>query len=160
MAKVILFDKPDGGIRVRIPSKRKVRVLMDDDLSEIEALDAIAAQNVSAGFMNARIVLDDSLPSSRVFRNAWVPDGAAGVSIDMPKARAIKTDIIRDERTARLIALDIEYIRADEVGNAAEKQRIAVLKQELRDLPATIQSELNAISTPEALEAWEPVWPV
>jgi hypothetical protein len=67
---------------------------------------------------------------------------------------------IRPERNERLVALDIDYMRADEAGDTAEKERVAVVKQELRDLPATIQPDLDKIDQPEELEAYEPTWPM
>jgi hypothetical protein len=77
----------------------------------------------------------------------------------MAKARTIRIDQIRPERDKRLVALDVDYMRADEAGDGSVKQRIAATKQALRDLPAAVQPELDAIATPEALEAWEPSWP-
>jgi hypothetical protein len=83
-----------------------------------------------------------------------------GAKLNMSKARAIKTNQIRPERNERLVALDIDYMRADEAGDTAEKERVAVVKQELRDLPATIQPDLDKIDQPEELEAYEPTWPM
>ena len=77
----------------------------------------------------------------------------------MSKARTIKTGQIRPERNKRLADLDVSYIRADEAGDTATKEKIAVQKQKLRDFPATIQSDLNALDTPDKLEKFQPTWP-
>ena len=96
--------------------------------------------------------LDDTLSFGR---EVW----DHGAKLNMSKARTIKTDHIRPERNERLATLDIDYMRADEAGDTSEKQRIANVKQTLRDLPATIQPDLDAIDQPEELEAYEPTWP-
>ena len=102
----------------------------------------------------------DSLPYFGSFgRGAWKQDGAKAPTFDMSKARTIKTDQIRPERNKRLADLDVSYIRADEAGDTATKEKIAVQKQKLRDLPATIQSDLNALDTPDKLEKFQPTWP-
>lgn len=133
-------------------------------LTESEALDLtrachFARHHYSEG-TNVTVVEAADLPYWGSFgRFAWRQDGATAPIVDMARARPIKTDQIRVERDKRFAALDINYIRADEAGNVVEKQRIAILKQKLRDLPATVQPDLAAITTPEALEAWEPPWP-
>ena len=90
---------------------------------------------------------------------AWEMDTDGCPKVNMSKARPIKTDQIRVERNARLAAEDIAYMIAEEQKNDAEKLRVATKKQALRDLPATIQSDLDALTTPENLEAYAPVWP-
>lgn len=105
-----------------------------------------------------REIAEADIPSNAVFKEAW-RDAGSTISVDMPTARIIKTDEIRPERNERLAALDIDYMRADEAGDTAEKERVADVKQELRDLPATIQPDLEAIDQPEELEAYEPTWP-
>ena len=99
-------------------------------------------------------------PSSRAFRDAWTDDNPGEqVDVDMPKARAIKTGKVRAERNIRLVADDLEYMKADEADDDTRKRRVANRKKKLRDLPADIQSDLDALDTPEVLEAYQPAWP-
>ena len=79
--------------------------------------------------------------------------------VNMPNAREVVVNRLRPERNKRLDEQDIEYTRADERDNSAEKQRIGRLRQSLRDYPATARTELNTLNTPEELVAWEPTWP-
>ncbi|MCA6098878.1 hypothetical protein J6525_10725 [Bradyrhizobium sp. WSM 4400] len=72
----------------------------------------------------------------------------------MEKCRAILRDRMRFSRAPKLAVLDIEYQRADEVGDVARKQAIAAKKQKLRDV--TKLPEIDAATTLEALKA---VWP-
>lgn len=97
----------------------------------------------------AQIVDEAAIPADRTFRNAW-KTGVAGVAVDMPKAREIHKERLRDLRKPKMEALDVAYMRADEAGNAAEKQRIAALKQALRDV--TADPRIEAAATPEELK--------
>jgi hypothetical protein len=100
-----------------------------------------------------QIVSRASLPGSRVFRDAWKP-GQGRVDVDLIKAQKIHMGRIRAERDKALTSLDLDYLRADERGAAAEKVAIAAEKQRLRDLPETF--DLTGAETPEALNA---LWP-
>lgn len=72
------------------------------------------------------------LPSSREYRNAWIFDGE--VKHDMEKAKEIHRALLRSDRSPLLDKLDIEYQRADEVGDNQLKSTIAKKKQVLRDI--------------------------
>lgn len=153
--KRIFYTRPDGGVSVVCPAPEFMACFE----SEAEGIAAVRAKSVPADATNIREGDVADLPRRGSFRNAWEQTGATAPEVDMPKARAIKTNLIRPERNKRLVALDIDYMRADEAGNIPEKERIAVVKQELRDLPVTIQSDLDAIDQPEELEVYEPTWP-
>ena len=73
-----------------------------------------------------------------------------GFGIDMAKAREIHKTHIRNARTAKLAALDVDFQRALEVGAATTS--IVAQKQALRDAPshvgitsATNAEELKAL---------------
>lgn len=92
------------------------------------------------------------LPSSRLYRNAWVDSGT--VQVDMPKARDIQRQMMRVARDPLLADLDTQYLRADEAKDQKAKDDIAVQKQILRDV--TADPAIEAATTPEELKA---VWP-
>ena len=153
--KRICYTDSDGTVSVIVPAP----AFMAKFGSEADGLAAVRAKSLPAEATNV-VELDDSdIPFRGGLRNAWRQSGAAAPTVDMTVARAIKTDSIRPERNARLAALDIEYHRADEASDNDEKGKIKTTKQELRDLPASIQSTLNGISSPEDLDAYEPTWP-
>ncbi len=102
-------------------------------------------------YLSHREVDDSEIPADRTFRNAWKDEGPSYISIDMPKAREIHKDNLRQKRTPLLAALDVEYQRADEQGDAALKAKIAVKKQALRDV--TIHPAITAAKTPDELKA-------
>jgi hypothetical protein len=76
------------------------------------------------------------------------------ITVDMTKAREIKRDMIRAERNPLLEKLDVEYMRAQEVGDTALQQEIAAKKQALRD--ATVDPAIDAATTPDELKAATP----
>ena len=87
-----------------------------------------------------------------LFRNAWTLVNGK-LSCDMPKSRIIHMDRIRAKRDAELVKLDVAFIRAVESGDTVEQQRIAALKQSLRDIPQTF--DLSTFRTPNTLKkAW------
>ena len=168
--KRIVFRRSDGVVEVVNPSTRRMAELMAEGKTEDQALAVIQANAEShmadrglGPMEDAEVMEASQIPyypkENRLFRNALEKLGMGAPTVNMPKARAIKTDIIRAERDERLASEDVSYMRADEQNDAAEKQRIAMKKQALRDLPATIQDELNQQRMPEDLEAWQPTWP-
>lgn len=98
-------------------------------------------------------VLDQSDLPDRTFRNAW-KDYGDSIGIDMAAAREIHKEKLRQLRAPKLAALDIEYQRADENGDAVKKADIAAQKRALRDV--TRLPEIDAAQTPEELKAVMP----
>ena len=163
--KRIIWTDENGIVRRFTPTPQAVEILTrNTELTENEAIEALRVNHFTrhgyAPGTNHVIVEGKDFPYHGSFGHfSWRQDGATAPVFDMTRARPIKTDQLRIERDKKLAALDVDYMRADEAGNAAEKARIAGVKQKLRDLPATIQPDLDAITTPEALEAYEPPWP-
>jgi hypothetical protein len=92
---------------------------------------------------------DTDIPTDRTYRNAWRHDGK-NFHHDMNHAKEIHKDIIREQRSAILIKLDTDYIRADEVGDTQKKKHIAQQKQLLRD--ATTHPIIKSATTIEDLK--------
>jgi hypothetical protein len=76
------------------------------------------------------------------------------IRVNMDKARDIKKDMIRADRTPKLEALDVEFMRAVEAGDTATQATIAAKKQALRD--ATDDPAIAAATTPDELKAVVP----
>jgi len=74
------------------------------------------------------------------------------IVINMPKARGIQMDKIREIRNAELAKKDIEFMKALEADDGSHKA-IATEKQVLRDIPQTFDLTTN---TPEQLKE---LWP-
>jgi len=103
-------------------------------------------------YISHREMPDAAIPTDRTFRNAWADvTPELVIDIDMPKAREIHKEHLRQIRAPLLAALDVEYQRADEQNNAALKAQIAAKKQALRDV--TKHASITAATTPEELKA-------
>ena len=75
-----------------------------------------------------------------------------GFGIDMAKAREIHKSNIRNAREPKLVALDIDFQRALEVGAATTS--IVTQKQALRDAPAAV-GITSATTAEELKEQWD-----
>jgi hypothetical protein len=91
----------------------------------------------------------------REYREAWTwttPEPV--IDLDMARCREIKRHQLRRLRGPQLEALDTQYLRALERGDAAEQAAIAAQKQALRDV--TADPAIDAAHTPEELQAVMP----
>ena len=71
------------------------------------------------------------------------------IYIDIPKAKDIWKDKIREKRKSALEKLDVDFMRATEQGN--DTTTIVADKQTLRDLPAVVDT---ATTTDEIKAVW------
>jgi len=99
-----------------------------------------------------RRIADADIPNDRRYRSAWKDDGAAIVH-DMPKAREIHLRRIRNARGPRLDQLDRDWNRAYGRGKKRDADAIEAKREELRELPATLATALEAAQTIAELEA-------
>jgi len=145
----IIHQRPDGGLSVTTP----VRNTLGEALATDAEIEQRAWDKLPPDAINPQIVDESVIPTDRTFRNAWAHGGTT-VSVDMPKAREIHKNKLRELRKPKLEALDTVYLRADEISDTVEKARIATLKQQLRDV--TADPGIEAAQTPEALKAVMP----
>lgn len=76
------------------------------------------------------------------------------ITINLIKAKEIKKDMVRAERAPLLEALDVQFMRAVEAGDADLQAEISAKKQALRD--ATKDPAIEAAKTVEQLKAVRP----
>lgn len=145
-------------IRVQDGIARVVRVYrpdadIDDVIAKFHALDRALITSV-------REIQESDLPATTTLaiRNAWEDDGVS-ITVNMTKARANTIDRIEPERAARLLAADALLKAAEDASDGQEIARLRQVRKDLRDLPVSVNAEVEALTTPEALEAWEPTWP-
>jgi len=93
---------------------------------------------------------------SRKFRNQWRWDGSK-IEPDLPLCREQVMAEVRAERNAKLSDTDGEAVRNQERGQP--DQALKDYRQALRDLPATVQAQVDALNTAVSLEAYTPTWP-
>ena len=145
----IIYTRPDGGLSVVTPVINTIPVR--EQITEAQA-EQRAWDKLSKDALNPRWADAGEIPSDRTFRNAWEDTGR--VQVNMPKARELHKAKLRDIRKPKMEALDVAYMRADELGDTAAKQIIAVQKQALRDV--TADPAIEAAMTPKELKAVMP----
>jgi hypothetical protein len=149
--KYTVIERSDGGVSInRGPDDEDVAMVVaawEQDYSRP------GEGHVPATAVRWLVVAEEPAPVDKTFRAAWALVGEA-ITVDMPKARTIHRGRLRVMRAPLLAALDVDYQRADERGDAAEKTRIAAEKQALRDV--TDDPAIEAARTPEELKAVVP----
>jgi hypothetical protein len=151
--KAIVYTRPDGVLMVMRPV---INTFGEAEGFTEEQAEQRAWSKLPVDAINPRFVVESEIPTDRTFRDAWA-DIATKISIDMTKARNIHLERIRIKRNAELSKLDIEAIKAQDMGDTEALTRIRARKQELRDLPATLAPALaNAVTTDE-LKAIQPL---
>lgn len=134
----IIYSTPDGGVAVVIPT------------GEIP-IDQVLAKDVPAD-VTGFIVDATAIPSDRSFRDAWKRNRRS-IEHDMPKAREIHRDRIREARAPKLAELDVALQRELE-NPRPNTTAIATQKQALRD--ATAAPAIDAAQTVDELKAtWD-----
>lgn len=156
--KKIIYTRPDGGLSVVHPVINTHTFVDGDvvpvaeDITEEQALQR-ALSKIPADAINVQIVDESAIPTDRTFRNAWVAATGA-VTHDMAKAREIQKNTLRVLRAPKLAALDVEFMRALEVGDTVGAAAIVAQKQALRDV--TKDPAIASARTPAALAAVVP----
>lgn len=146
MKRVLYRD--DGGVSVIIPAPKSRR----KDETEEQWLERVFLKATPEGatFLD---VEDDQIPIDREYRNSWSCDGST-IKHDMVKARAIHKGKMRPARKPKLVALDVEYIMADESDDTIKKGIIADKKKALRDV-----TDMPEIELAQSIEDLRLAWP-
>lgn len=154
MALTYTYTAPNGTMmRVTAVSKEKVEQIrgpLTDDAYKAHVIavsippDATDVHEMPEGW---RFPAD----TDATFRRAWRKKGMT-FGVDMPMAREIWRNKMRQTRAPLLSDLDVQFMRAVEKSRSTKK--IAARKQLLRDV--TADPAIEAAQTPEELRA---VWP-
>jgi hypothetical protein len=124
----IAVKRNDGGVSIIIPTHEAT--------PELLLRDALACE----GYLSHREIDDFELSQDRYFRNAWMDNGK--LDIDPVKALEIKKEKLRALRKPKLEELDVEFMRAVELGDAILQSYIAKKKQILRDVTLNLPTDL------------------
>lgn len=157
---VEIVDKTTGHITImhfvteeRIGETREVRWSREPSNENIEAELVKSGQMLDA--ISWRRITTDDLPKNRLFRDCWRSDGRR-IAVDMGLAREAHLADVRRARDAKLREKDGDWLREFSRGNAEATATVEAERQTLRDVPQTIDAEVKAARTPEALKA---IWP-
>jgi len=116
---LITYPQPNGQVAVVIPT---------GDVNN-------AIKDVPEG-VEYKIV--DSVDIDNDYFNAYEFDAELGAKVNIDKAKAIHLDKFRSARAPKLSALDVEYMKAVEGNDEANKAAVAADKQALRDVTLTL----------------------
>jgi hypothetical protein len=143
----IIYTQANGGVAIVHPVINTSPV--PEEITEEEAV-ARALAKLPPDAIDPQIIDEADIPADRSFRDAWSRQGGR-ITHDMAKAREIHRCRLRAARAPLLAALDIEYQRADERDDVAEKAGISARKQALRDV--TAHPDIAHAATIERLKA-------
>jgi hypothetical protein len=96
---------------------------------------------------------DATVPSNRLFRNAWSLSGTV-ITEDLTASKVIFKDKIRQVRKPLLAAEDVVYMKALETGDTDAQAASVTKKNALRDAPAN-SAIANAANIGALKLAWD-----
>jgi hypothetical protein len=98
--------------------------------------------------------LDDyTVPADKALREAWEVTSETAITVNMPAARDIWREKIREARVAEFEKLDTQFMKALETSTSTTE--IVAQKQVLRDAPN--HPDIEAATTPDELKAVQPI---
>lgn len=145
----ILIERGDGGVSILRTNVTGVLPLTQ----EVQKWRQSSGDTV-AGWS---LITEADIPTSRKFRACWKAANNKP-TVHAPSARAQVLAELRAIRNARLAESDGERAKLEEIGTPEQREALRVYRQQLRDLPAVVQGEIENL-TVEALEAYAPVIP-
>ena len=95
---------------------------------------------------------DATVPSDRLFRNAWSLSGST-ITEDLAASKLIFKDKIREVRTPLLVAEDVVYMKALESSDSSAQSASVTKKNALRNAPAA-----SAITNARNITALKNAW--
>ena len=142
------------GAKKMVGTDRRRRLETDEEL-----LQRVIADDLPKGLDGtpvSHIILDADItgtfpPRGKLFRRAWECADGNKVTVNMPRARDIHMAAIRAARDLEIAKLDVPYLKSLEARDTVEQDRIAALKQALRDIPQTF--DLSSARTPDTLKS-------
>jgi len=102
---------------------------------------------------NSIATADATVPSDRLFRNAWSLSGST-ITEDLTAAKVIFKDKIREVRKPLLAAQDVAYMKALEADSSDDQTTAKNAKTALRNAPAA-SAITNAANIGALKSAWD-----
>ena len=101
---------------------------------------------------NSIAAADATIPSDRLFRDAWTLSGST-ITEDLTEAKKIFQAKIREVREPLLAAEDVVYMKALEDADTDAQAASVAKKKKLRDAPAA-----SAITNASSISALKSAW--
>ena len=112
----------------------------------------MATTNIVDKDGNSIAAADATIPSDRLFREAWTLSGST-ITEDLTEAKKIFQAKIREVREPLLAAEDVVYMKALEAGDSDAQAASVATKKKLRDAPAA-----SAITNASSISALKSAW--
>ena len=158
VVQFLRFGTPTGTVAWSGPPQTSPQDVMSLAEAEAAALAYVRTKDVPADATGVMIMDRNQLPGDRRFREAWRKLGAT-VSVNLPAARAHRAAEIRAEVRRRMTKSNDDRALIDPVADAALMAAHGTYQTQLRALLRSVNADLAALSTPEAIAAWAPVYP-
>ena len=139
--KILIGDENSVTITTVLPSARQINSDTGNLETDEELLKRIARER------NGKVVEDTkkNFPWNREVRDAWCLNSKGKLDINFDTVSNMILANVRGQRNAKLAELDVKFMRALERSDTKETEKIAKLKEELRDLPVKVEKELQTI---------------
>lgn len=146
--KTIYYKQQNGNLGVI--------AFLSDDASE-KQIKKLKDENTPYGNIEDISDFDD------FFFDTYRVSSSGEVSVDFTKAKEIQKNKWRDLRAPILEKLDIEYMRALEVGDTSKQELIKSQKQALRDvtsieLPDSLEEIKNTVPDILDIDKYQPIY--
>ena len=170
--EIITFTRPDGGLSIVNPAPACLRQLQRPvgtptrpnecpplGLTRAQAVQWVRQKDVPATATDVVIHPDRSaLPATRGLRDAWRKSGSV-VTVDLPAARRVRARqvlAVIDKKIAKSLT---DTRRAEDEANTVLQGQLVTYRNSLRTIRAAVATDLATVTTPDAIEAWTPVYP-
>lgn len=150
----IIVRKPDETVEILIPANEYVQELINNGMTEEEAVDFIKNKDIESGLETKKLDVSE-ISTDRRYRNCWKweTSKANKIGIDMVKAKAQFMSKMRETRNKELQETDAEMVRINEIGGPQEISDLKKRRQSLRDIPQNWQAQVDAAVTTEDLDS-------
>ncbi len=148
MKKIIFTRVEDSGVNIVVPMPKHDIERILGDLTDSEYEDHVWDRSVPEDAINARVIDDEDIPTTREFRNAWcdaTPESR--IDIDLSKAKDIQLEKLRLERQKAFVDLGFPQKLNPEVENAIvspeTKEKLKALRDATEPLKALVVEGYN-----------------
>jgi hypothetical protein len=151
--KVIIYKNNDNRLSVINPCYKDDMTNQEKDEYVIFIQNKDVPKNIDNSTIPSWIIDSDDLRDIKNIRNAWNVNDSGQIYFNRDKAIEIKKEQFRNLRKPLLEKLDVQFMRALEVGDTSTIQIVTQKKSELRDITSV---DFNSYDTPQKLHEFIP----
>lgn len=156
LTKKIIYTGADGSLFIIYPAEndKKPSETEDQFIARIRAKD-VPSTAVESVVVDANIALPP-----RNLRRGWNWNNTIfSVDLHVGRTRTAILDEVRQKRNSLLDDSDKMRAKAEDIGTLLQKTQVATYRQQLRDLPQTVQDEITSLNKAQ-LSVYVPSYPL